>query len=792
MDKFSVNFHQRIDWSPGSRDLRWDRTIVAIDLQNRQIMLDAPLTMAMEERFGGGTVQKYDWPGRICNIGVENIKIVSDSDAANPKDEEHAWFGISLDNAEDAWVRSVTTRGLVSAGVVLGAGARAVTVEDCSIQAPTAELGGWRRLGIWNSGQLVLVQRCEVEESWHGLAPGHCAAGPNVYLDCLASKAIADATSFESWSSGTLYDNVRVQGAGFTLANLGSFNHHGAGWNAANSLLWNCSADHFRVENPPTASNSVISNKEIPSLYRQQLQNRLGKIPSIVREKKPEPHGLPIVSADSFPNRQETRQSQAFEIADGYFLLNRKVVFGRPIFCEWWKGSMIPQQVPQSDVSPILWAPASSASPLNLDEIARGLAEKKVSIYYFWPGLWYDRRREEHNLDARTNGDVCAPFFEMPWARSGTGTAFDGLSKYDLAKFNPYYWDRVVEMAQSCAKHGIFFLHHFYNVHNLLETGAHWVDFPWRPGNCIQDLGLPDLEPGGLRVRVVNPFFDISNPKLRALHRLYIRKGLDAFKDQSNVIHTVAFQYVGPIAFQKFFLDTVAEWEKETKRKARVALITSKEQTDAILADPLQSSRIDVIDLTWWRYLPDGTLFAPVSGKGEAFRTQRGAGPKKIMQPTTAGMIYRQVREYRDRFPQKAIICPPSGTGVLPVLMAGGTSLAPHLLGLPHKQKGKQDDAALFEFIQTRLSGHLKNMNPIDGIADAWCLGREGESYLFYSPGGDTIRLERPIDFAHFSALWVNLENGKTQTENLATACIIPKPTSGAWLLFISAQASSR
>ena len=40
------------------------------------------------------------------------------------------------------------------------------------------------------------------------------------------------------------------------------------------------------------------------------------------------------------------------------------------------------------------------------------------------------------------NGNVWAPFFVQPWARSGQGTAWDGLSKYDLTKFDYFYWSR--------------------------------------------------------------------------------------------------------------------------------------------------------------------------------------------------------------------------------------------------------------------------------------------------------------------------------------------------------------
>ena len=49
---------QRLDWQPGSHDLIWDRTITAVDASANEIELDAPITTALEAKYGGGTVAK--------------------------------------------------------------------------------------------------------------------------------------------------------------------------------------------------------------------------------------------------------------------------------------------------------------------------------------------------------------------------------------------------------------------------------------------------------------------------------------------------------------------------------------------------------------------------------------------------------------------------------------------------------------------------------------------------------------------------------------------------------------
>lgn len=795
MDSVKKGFAERVNWTQGTRDVVWDRTIVAVDRNTRTITLDAPLTLALEKKYGGATVQKYDWPGRISRVGIENLTITSDSDASNPKDEEHAWFGIMLDNIEDAWVRGVTTRGLVSAGVVIGANASAITVENCRVEAPVAEAGGWRRLGIWNNGQLVLVRNCTVEQSFHGLATALCAAGPNVYLDCTAQDALADVTPFESLSTGTLYDNVTVHGAGvgFTLGNIGDFAMHGAGWNAANCVIWNCTAENTRIESAPGTENIAKNDPQIPSLYREQLKQR-----TVAQAAKPAPSS----KNPSKPNRPRHAAKQqpppTFDIRNAHLLVNGRAIFGTGATTPWWKGDMFPKDTSRrvNVEQPTLWAPGRTGVTPPLEDVAKQFAASDSSIYFYCWGLWYDRRREAHDLASHTSPEVCAPFYEWPWARSGQGQANDGLSKYDLEKFNPWYWSRLSESAQACAKQGLFFMNHFYNGHSLIEAGAHWVDFPWSPGNAIQDLGFPRVG-DDKRCRFANEFFDITRPELRALHHLYIRKGLDTFKGQPNVIHTVGFQHVSSLEFVQFFLDTVAEWKRETGTDVRLAVISAKEQTDAILSMPKYAAMIDVIDLSYWKYLADGSLFAPKAGQNKAFREMtyeafpKGKGD---VTPSTEALLYQQVREYRDRFPDKAILCPPHTTAAaITVLMAGGASLAPaNILGRGEKAESnpkKNRDAGLYAFIRDTVGSSLEKMCPLDDIADVWCLGDGNKAWLFYSPKGDAISLKKSASLKNCTiAIWYDPAKNRTQRAPLQSCLLgqtIKKPGAGAWLLFV-------
>ena len=165
--------------------------------------------------------------------------------------------------------------------------------------------------------------------------------------------------------------------------------------------------------------------------------------------------------------------------------------------------------------------------------------------------------------------------------------------------------------------------------------------------------------------------------RLRALHRAYILHTLDELGDQPNVIFGIAYQYAGPLAFEQFFQDTVREWEESHGKHVRIALTTSKQTTDAILEDPIRSKQIAVVDMRYWEYLPDGTLFAPKAGENHAFReliSQRFPGYTDTPPSTTPEQVYREVREYRDRYPDKVFMPMEAGAGPIPILMAGAAS----------------------------------------------------------------------------------------------------------------------
>jgi hypothetical protein len=478
-----------------------------------------------------------------------------------------------------------------------------------------------------------------------------------------------------------------------------------------------------------------------------------------------------------------------------------KTLWGGIVNEGWWRGQQVPAEaLVVGGVSVTRFVPGRSGPGLTEDLAA--LADRMVSdqtpFYQSIPGLWYDRRRDEHSTAMRPDSNVWAPFYEMPWARSGNGTASDGLSRFDLSRFNPWYYERTSEFAQLCDARGLVFYHNIYNTHNLLEIPPHWVDYPWRPANNINDTGLPEpppIEPGN-HIHVANQVYDVGNPARRALHRAFILHELDELAGASNLFFSLGAQFAGPLSFQEFFQDTAADWEKKTGRRVRIEVATSKDITDAILADPERARQVAAIDMRYWQYRPDGTLWAPPGGKNMAFREaitadfNRGAGDNPP--DTTPQQVYRQVREYHDRYPDKAIVAWNSGAGPIPILMAGGAEALMRNPSAGQGQGATVDRTPLDAFVREHLARSLMDMQPRDGLtADhetTWCLADErAETMLVYSLSGTAVTFTPALPRQGYTALWFDPRTGKTQTAE-AVSQSMPKPTPEAWLLLLRAR----
>lgn len=298
--------------------ITYDRIITNITGNN--ITIDAPVFTAIETRWGGGDIVKYN-DGRIENVAVENLRGISEYDPTvrttkygnmdrpdnTPaaeyngeeyySDENHYNNMITIHNAENVWVRNISGLHFMYSVVQTNAGSKWITIQDCESWEPVSVRAGGRRFIYHLQGQLTLVQRCFSQKGRHSFVLQNSEASGNVFLDCKAVNPYSTSEPHNKWANGVLYDNVK---APLTARFWHNFS---IGWAGANIVMWNCEGD-FLIQSPPTANNysfghigtaSVIYNAVLQdltkprgyiesldkhvtpnSLYLTQLKDRLG------------------------------------------------------------------------------------------------------------------------------------------------------------------------------------------------------------------------------------------------------------------------------------------------------------------------------------------------------------------------------------------------------------------------------------------------------------------------------------------------------------------------------------
>ncbi len=276
MDRIEMRHPDVRQWEPGTYDFFFDRTITAIN--GNRITIDAPIGNAIERKYGGGSVYKYIYPGRIEQVGIENLRGVSEFDKQQKDDqrdgeyidEEHAWNFVDFSRVKNAWARNITALHFGYACVTIGEEAKWMTVQDSQCLDPVSEITGGRRYSFPIHGQLSLVQRCYTRRGRHDYVLHSRVPGPNVFLDCTADIAHSDSGPHHRWSVGTLFDNVIINGNALNVQDRQS-SGTGHGWAGAQKVFWNCTAESFIVQKPPTSQNYAIGciGKKQPGWYRR-------------------------------------------------------------------------------------------------------------------------------------------------------------------------------------------------------------------------------------------------------------------------------------------------------------------------------------------------------------------------------------------------------------------------------------------------------------------------------------------------------------------------------------------
>jgi hypothetical protein len=795
-----------IGWKPGEQDLYFDRSIVAI--HDNKIQLDAPLTTALDIKYGGGFISNYQWNGRIQNIGIEGLQLISTYDKNNNKDEAHRWMAITIENAQDVWVRQIQFQHFAGSAVNVLATSKRITVEDCKSIQPISEIGGQRRYTFLTTGQQVLFQRCYAEQGYHDFATGYCAPGPNAFVQCESNRPFNFSGAIDSWASGILFDIAYVDGNALRFGNRGQ-DGQGAGWAAANSLFWNCSAARIDCYKPPTAQNWsfgswaqfsgdgywTASNDALNprSFFYTQLRERLNQnvdnraqllyvpteasssptveVAAALTKMSTKPRmqlsewidlagqrnplltnekGINSIDKIGIHSSDKITTAPALHLSNGVLVRGEIMQIGRRQEVPWWNGGIQGSDLQKAQLAITRFVPGRTGQGLtdDLAAVTDKMKEQNIIGMEQHYALWYDRRRDDHERIRRMDGEVWPPFYELPFARSGNDSAWDGLSKYDLTKYNPWYWNRLKQFADLADQKGLLLVHQNYFQHNIIEAGAHYADFPWRTANNINASGFPEPPPyaGDKRIFMAEQFYDTTDLVRAAIHKKYIRQCLNNFKDNNGIIQLIGEEFTGPYHFVAFWLNVIQAWEKENNKKQIIGLSTTKDVQDSILSNPKYAAVVDLIDIRYWHIQADGTNYEPKGGQNLAPRQHaRLLKPKK----TSFEQVYQAVSTYRKKYPTKAVLYSSDSYDQFgwAVFMAGGS--------LPILPKN----------LEPSFLAAASTMLPISNTTSQYVLGNKNAFIVF---GNGTLSLPEIDATKNYDIIYYDTRSGnKVKEEKL-------------------------
>lgn len=385
---------------------------------------------------------------------------------------------------------------------------------------------------------------------------------------------------------------------------------------------------------------------------------------------------------------------------------------------------------------------------LYLDELrARGfnLTRTFSGTYREIPGSF--------NITENTLAPSKSETYVCPWARSATPGAGDGGNKFDLATFDPSYFERLKDFIGQAGKRGIVVeLVLFCTIYD----DKLWAVNPMKLGNNVQNVGNVDH----------TDVFTLKSQQLSDVQQAFVRKVVAELKGFDNLYYEVCNE--------PYFAGVTQEWTNRI-----IAVIQDAEKdlpAKHLIAQNIANGaqKIDKpnpgVSIFNFHYAtpPDAVkqnydLKKPLGDDETGFR-----GKSDLPYRTEAwdfliagGAVYSNL-DYS--FTVKA----PNGTAVVTTAPGGGgPELRRQLQVLKEFLSG-------FEFVKMKPNnaivkgGILKSVSlsggdPPEARVTARALVDPGKAYAIYIRGGSQINLAVDLPNGTYRVEWVNTKTGKVE-----------------------------
>lgn len=169
-----------------------------------------------------------------------------------------------------------------------------------------------------------------------------------------------------------------------------------------------------------------------------------------------------------------------------------------------------------------------------------------------------------------------------PFERKGPDLALDGKPKFDLAKFNQTYFDRLKKRVEEAHHYGLYVSIMFFQGFSVSQKntvgaidksiGNPWEGHPFRRNNNINQIdGDPDGGDRGIETHTMSNAPQIV--MIRPYQEAYVKKVIDTVNDFDNVLYEIANEcHNGSTNWQYHMIKLIKDYENKKPKQHPVGM----------------------------------------------------------------------------------------------------------------------------------------------------------------------------------------------------------------------------
>lgn len=172
-------------------------------------------------------------------------------------------------------------------------------------------------------------------------------------------------------------------------------------------------------------------------------------------------------------------------------------------------------------------------------------------------------------------------FTPVPWQRTGPGLARDGGPRFDLARIEPEFIDRVRHRVASACDAGIYVSVMLFQGWSAGPKPDPWTDCdnPWLSHPFHRDNNINGADGSARDEEGHDQVHTLSSPEVVAFQERYVRAVIDAVNEFPNVLYEIGNEHDGTpdnTRWQHHMIDLVHSYERSAKEFRHPVLMSAQ------------------------------------------------------------------------------------------------------------------------------------------------------------------------------------------------------------------------